>query len=457
MQIRARLTLQFALVVFLILSISFGLLYYFMYAYNQEQFRSRLISRAINTALLLNIHVVDSSIMKKIDRTRTGVLYGESVTVYDGNNHKVYSNNDTVVFTLSPETLQAVRDRGSLFFSHGEFEMSGHILSDQQRSTVVVAGAIDVAGEHLLSNLRWLLIGLLLNVMIVVVFAGWIYAGRALRPINMLINEVQSISEEDLQRRLEEPKSRDEIGRLIRIFNGLLARIERAFDLQRSFVSNVSHELKNPLTRMTSQLEVMLLNDRSVEEYKKTLESVLEDVRELNLLSTSFLDLASANGENRTFGVSSVRVDEVMWDAMEKVRSLNPQYHAEVVDLQLPEQEERLCSHGSPHLLCSAMINIIENACKFSSDHTARVSLRCTESHIHLKISDRGPGIKKDDLKSIFQPFYRGDKAKSTKGHGVGLWLSQRIFNLYGGEISINSAVESGTEVLVKLPAVKNF
>jgi len=457
MRIRTRLTIQFAVVVFLFLVVSFGLIYYFAYRYNQTQFRDRLSSRAINSARLLNLHVVDSAELILIDHSRTGTLFGENVTIYDKTGREIYASNDTVSFNLPNETLQRIHNQGSLFFRFGKYQMTGHQLTDKENSYVVIAGAIDVVGREMMQTLLILLVSLTLVAMVIVVFAGWVYAGRALHPINVLINEVQSISEDDLKRRLKEPIGRDEIARLIRIFNGLLSRIEKAFDLQRSFVSNVSHELKNPLTRITSQLEVMLLSERSNEEYRETMESVLEDVRELNLLATSLLDLASAHQSSKTFAISSVRVDEAMWDAMERVSTINPQYRAEVVNLDLPELEEDLCSYGSPHLLRSALINIIENACKFSNDHTARISLECVDHRILIRVSDRGPGISDSDLKNIFQPFYRGNQGSSTKGHGVGLWLSQRIFRLYEGDVTIQSKVGQGTDVLATLKTTQNL
>lgn len=458
MQIRLRLTLQFSLVVFFFLVLSFGLIYFFVFRYNQQQFHQRLYAKAITSArLLLHIEQVDSSLLKIIDRAKFDVLYSENITVYDSTNSEIYTNNDTIFFDLEPEVLGAVRRQGTRYFTYEEFDVVGVRFRDRQGEFVVIAGAIDVAGEDLLRNLRALLMALLLISILMVLGAGWVFAGRALRPINALIADVESISEQDLDRRLKEPRHQDEIGKLIRIFNGLLARIDRAFGLQRSFVSNVSHELKNPLTKITSQLEVTLLNARSNEEYRRTIESVLEDTRELNLLSTSLLDLASLHEENRTFSITKVRVDELLWEAMEKVRSLDAGYHTEVVTMELPDKEERVSMHGNPYLVRTALMNIIENACKFSYDHTARVSLYCASGKIHVKISDHGPGIDEASLKDVFQPFFRGDQTSRTKGYGIGLSLSQRIVRIYGGDITIASRVGVGTDVLVVLPSLGKF
>lgn len=458
MQIRQRLTLQFSVVVFFFLLLSFSAIYFFTYWHNLDEFRERLHDKAVTSAiLLLRVDQVDSSLLKVIDRAKHDVLYMENITVYDSTNREIYTNNDTVNFLLEPELLTSIRRRGSLNFRYHDFEVSGLIFRDNRKEFVVLAGAIDVAGENQLANLRVLLIVLLVTSLVIVVAAGWVYAGRALKPINSLIGDVESISEEALHHRLQTPRHNDEIGKLIRIFNSLLARIDRAFDLQRSFVSNVSHELKNPLTKITAQLEVTLMNERSNQEYKKTVESVLEDAKELNLLSTSLLDLAALHEENRTFAMTRVRVDEVLWDTLEKVRSLDSHYITEVPRMDLPEKEDQLCVYGNIYLLRTALVNIVENACKFSQDHTARISFYCTDRQIHISVTDRGPGMDEEDLKNIFQPFFRADRTSRTKGYGVGLSLSQRIIHIYEGEIHVDSRLGVGTEILIRLKSMNQF
>jgi len=458
MQIRFRLTLQFTLVVFFFLALSFGLVYFFMHQYNQQQFHQRLDDKAVTSAtLLLRIDEVDSSLLKVIDRAKHDVLFNENITVYDSADQEIYTNNDTINFALTPETMQEIRRSGRYYFHYHGFEVSGILFHNKHSEYVVVAGAMNVRGDRLMANLRVLLLALLSVTMIIVAFAGWVYAGRALKPINSLIGEIQSISEQDLHKRLKERIPNDEIGKLIRIFNGLLARIDKAFDLQRSFVSNVSHELKNPLTKITSQLEVTLLNTRSDDEYRKTMESVLEDTRELNMLSSSLLDLASVNDENRTFAVTRLRLDEILWEVLEKTKSQNPGYQTEIVTLELPDQEERLCVYGNPYLLQTALSNIVENACKFSTDQTARVSLVCSEREIHVRVSDQGPGIEAAELENIFEPFHRADRTSRTKGYGIGLSLSQRIIKLYNGTVDVKSSLGVGTDVTVNLKAIVAF
>ncbi len=434
-----------------ILLTSFILIYFLAFRFNKHEFHQRLDDKALTTAtLLLRVQEVDASLLKTIDRAKSDVLFGENITVYDQDNKEIYTNNDTIYFDVSPAVLAEVRASGQRYWSQGNFEISGQEFHDENHKYVVIAGAVDIHGNRELAYLG-VLLSVLFGIMITIVAAsGWIYAGRALKPVNNLIEEVQQVSVDDLRHRLKERKYNDEIGKLITIFNMLLARIEKAFDLQKSFVSNISHELRNPLTRITSQLEVTLLKERSSEEYRETTESVLEDIRDLNLLSGSLLDLASLHEDNRTFTMTRLRIDEVLWESLERVKSLDPSYRTEILTLTLPDDEERLYIHGNVYLLMIAFQNIVENACKFSGDHTARVSFASTQQNIEIRVSDNGPGIYKDDLENIFQPFYRANRTSKIKGYGVGLSLSQRIIRIHKGTIQVDSWIGQGTDVVVR-------
>jgi signal transduction histidine kinase len=263
------------------------------------------------------------------------------------------------------------------------------------------------------------------------------------------MSQVEDISPQDLSKRLQETQQPDEIGKLITIFNRMLTRIENGFSLQRTFVANVSHELKNPLTKITSQLEVTLLKDRDKEEYQTLIQSVLEDIKELNQLSNSLLELARLNRDESSFSMNRIRLDEILWEVRESVQGLDSAYQVLVDINELPEDESRLYINGNQHLLKTAIRNVVENACKFSAERKAFVSLRCDANILAIHVSDRGPGIAKEDLGQVFQPFFRADATSKTKGYGIGLSLSQRIISLHRGEMTIESKVGEGT--LIKM------
>jgi signal transduction histidine kinase len=451
-QIRTRLTLQFTVLVSTIVLVSFFAIYFFTEQFTEQDFSRRLREKAITSAILLiKVQQIDTTLLKIIDRAKRDNLYRESIRVYDEEGKEIYFSGDTVKLGINAQLFGEVKIAGEMKITHNEYTVTGIPFKDRGKEYVIIASAEDVNGFNRLVDLRRLLIGLFVILIAIVSISGWIYAGRALKPIKRIITDVQNISPQNLSQRLEESPHLDEMGKLILIFNGLLARIENAFQLQKLFVSNVSHELKNPLTNITSQLEVTLLNEREKEEYRETIESVLEDIKSLNHLSNSLLDLARLTGQSDTFTMSRVRLDEVLWETRENVIAIDPEYKIEVEIVNMPEDETKLYVNGNPYLLKTAIQNLIENACKFSSDARAVITLTCQKDDLRVTVSDNGPGIEKKDLENVFQPFFRTDATSKVKGYGVGLSLSQRIISIHKGKISIESTPGKGTSVSVVL------
>lgn len=456
MQIRSRLTLQFLLLVSTIVLLSFLLVYFFFKQLIEKDFESRLRDKAITSAtLLFRVDQIDSALLKVIDRSKRDVLYGESITVYDTLNKAIYLNNDTTQFNISEALLNRIRREKIVYFAENDYNLVGLLYENQNAENVIIAGAVNLQGKVRLSDLRVLMSTLFVLMLMVVALAGWIYSGRALKPMQRVMQQVSHISPVDLSQRLQQSETPDEIGKLIMIFNQMLDRIEYAFRHQKTFVANVSHELKNPLTKITSQLEVTLLNERSREEYQKTVESVLEDIKELNQLSVSLLELARLDREENYFTMSKVRVDEILWEARDKVEAFDPQYKV-IVDIEgMPEDDSQLCVTGNAHLMKIAIQNVIENACKFSADHQALVVLRTGNNSVQIEVSNQGQGIDQKDLANIFQPFYRADATSKIKGYGIGLPLSQRIISIHKGTIQIKSHSASQTSFALEFPVAQ--
>lgn len=452
MQIRTRLTLQFSLLVTAIILLSFYLIYFFTQRDSARDFQNRLRGRAITAAILkIKIDQVDSSLLKIIDQAKQDNLHSENISVYDSAGKEIYTNNDTIHFNASPHLLNEIRTRGEIYYQEGSLDVIGFLfpVPDKETDYVVIAGAVDLEGSQRLSSLKALLTFLFLGMVAIVATSGWIYAGRALRPIKKIMKEVQSISTIDLSRRLADSDHPDEIGKLAGIFNSLLIRIENAFNLQKTFVTNVSHELKNPLTKITSQLEVTLLKERTNPEYKETVESVLEDIRELNQLSTSLLDLASLNQDAQTFTMSRLRLDEILWEVRDAILLIDPHYTVDITLPQMPEDANQLYVTGNPYLLKTAFQNLIENACKFSENSKCMVSLLCNKEVLQVRVQDNGPGIQKKDLQNVFQPFFRTNNTARVKGYGIGLPLTLKIVAIHNGTIDIDSTPGESTIIIV--------
>jgi len=456
-QIRSRLTFQFTILVTAIVLLSFFLVYLFFSQLMEREFDKRLREKGITTAvLLLKVAQVDSALIRIIDRAKADNLFRENIVVLDTADRMIYVNTEAFELNIDTVLFSRIRENQEVRYYQDQFNVVGFIYRDKSEY-LVIAGAVNREGKQRLTDLRTLLVTLFVVMVVFVGLAGWAYSGRALRPIQKVMTEVEQISPLDLSKRMQVRSQPDEIGKLITIFNNMLSRIEGAFSVQKTFVANVSHELKNPLTKITSQLEVTLLNERENQEYRETIGSVLEDIKEINQLSNSLLELAQLSRSDSSFSMGMVRLDEVLWELRESIEAVDPAYQVKIEITELPEDESRLYVHGNPHLIKTALRNVMENACKFSEDRCAYVSMSCQSEGLVVTVRDKGPGMDKKDLANAFEPFFRAQATSKAKGYGIGLSLSQRIIALHHGRITIESVPGEGTVVQAVFPYATEF
>jgi signal transduction histidine kinase len=310
---------------------------------------------------------------------------------------------------------------------------------------IVIAIARNEYGLFFLKQMKWMIASIFVVSILAITIIGWFFSRITIEPIIKIGNELNEIFPQNLKHRIKSYQNDNEIGHLSNKINLLLDRVEEGVNLQQMFIANVSHELQNPLTRISSQLEVSLLNDRNNSEYKQTIESVLEDTSNLIDLTQNLLKLSRSNAESKMMLIDKVRIDEVLWEVKNASTKSNPNYIVDINFTALPEDPEHLCIIGSHALLYTAILNIVENACKFSIDNHAYVDLIVSPKQKTVIIKDNGKGIRKEELKNIFLPFYRSEKTTDIKGYGIGLSLVDRIVKIHNGSMEVSSELNKGT------------
>ena len=453
MQIRSRLTYQFTYLVSAILFVSYFIIYVFSQQNYKDKFYSRLRQKA-NTAaeLLVNVNQVDSKLLRIINRANRDILYKENIMAYDTCHERIYRSNDTINFHVDVDRVKEVFKKKEVRFEVDDLEVLGTVFVTPEGQIVVFAGAEDQYSAENAKDLKNILIALFLLFVFIVVISGWFFAGRAVKPISEVIKQVDQLSPKRLEQRLNTDDSEDEIGKMVTTINRLLERIENAFKLQKTFIANVSHELKNPLTKISSQLEVSLLNERKIEDYKHTIASVLEDTQDLAAITESLLELNKISLSDYQASFSILRIDEIMWESRSLTQKLNTAYKVTIDTQFMPDDEELLQIKGDEKLILTALKNLIENGCKFSTNKQAFVSLQIIDQCIEIKIKNEGKGIPEADIPYIFQPFFRAENTAASKGYGIGLSLVERIVSLHLGSINVASEQNGWTEFTVKFP-----
>ena len=449
MKIRTRLAIRFTVIVASLLLLFAFVIYYISSSYRQKDFYERLNEKANNyTKLLTEVDELSPGLVKIFDKN-TAYLPNERILVYDRQNKELFNTfEDTAL--VNNLFLDRVRKEKEIRYTEGKNEVLALLYPNKNESFVVIVSAYDKDGLNKLCTLQLILLAGLLLCSIVTMLAGWIYAGQALNPISDVVNQVEKISVSNLSERVNEGNGKDEIGQLALTFNRMLERIQQSFELQKSFVSNSSHELRTPLTAITGQLEVALMSKRSPDEYQLVLHSVLEDIKSVNRLTNSLLELAQADMDVSRLKLKKVRIDELLWLTRNDLLKRNPDYVINIEIVEFPEDEGKLIIIGSEYLLKSALINIMDNACKFSEGKQVNVLFRANENYIDISFNDKGIGISEEDIRKITEPFYRAANAKTFPGHGLGLSLTNKIIQLHKGEMKIISEVNKYTKVNVR-------
>ena len=451
MQIRAKLTLQFTLLVSVIVLAIFVVIYWLRYNYVEEEFYKRLTQKASTSAeLLLTEKEVNAKLLKKINKKNNDVLYRENLTIYDYKNLGIYRTNDTSGFKTTYEMLNQVRKQRTVRFKQNDFKIVGMLYTDRFNRVVTIAGAVDLAGEKDLKNLRNTMFWIFVAVLLVVTLSGYYFAVRALAPISEVIKQVKTIYPQNVNQRLTIQNPKDEIGQLTATFNELLERLGEVFRLQNLFVSNVSHEMKNPLMKIGTQIDVALLKSRTPDEYLSTLQSVRQDIREMGQLSNTLLELAKVSDLNHKLMYDEVRLDETIWEAGDLLLQAENNYQVQVDFADELEEDSQLVVKGNAQLLKTAFVNLMENGCKFSENHSVKVSLHFMKNCIEVQFANQGK-MDKPEMDLIFEPFYRSQNTANIKGYGVGLSLVNRIVKLHGGNIEVQST-DNQTVFQISLP-----
>jgi signal transduction histidine kinase len=453
MPIRTRLAITFVAIFAVLMIAAEQAIFFFSSEYREEEFYSRLISKANTTAtLLLDVDEVSIDLLRIISAKDAGTLPEENISIYNYKNDILYTTDNTNTLQITPELIDRVRLEKEVRYRLDSIEVVGMLFTSQYDRFVVFSSAMDRFGVSKLRNLRTVLLVVFGFSMIVVVVAGSIFSKRVLMPITNVIKDVESITYSNMDKRLSEGNGKDEIAQLTHTFNKMLERLEASVKMQRHFVSNASHELRTPLTAISGQLEVLLMKDRTTHEYQKTVTSILEDINNLNRTSNRLLLLAQASAENAEANFAPVRVDDVLWQAESELRRRKPDYQIEIVFDDTIEDENALIVNGNDQLIKTAILNLMENACKFSHDMRVVVRLESHSKQINLVFIDHGIGIKPEDLAHIFEPFYRSSSAIAVSGHGIGLSLVDRVAKLHKGTISVTSKVGKGTTFTLTLP-----
>jgi len=465
MSIRLRLTLWYVLLLAVILVVFSGALYAILsYSLFNEvdrtlQTRAAEVQNGADAALQ-----VQSDIRTLFGRGRL-ILPGADTFATPGIYVQIMAPDGTAVsrsenlgdqtLDVSSTVLDHVKQSDSVFAN----TLAGRVplrmfvaplnAHGQAVGVIVVAQSLQPVNDtlrRLASLLAFGIVGGLLVASIV----GALLARSALAPIDRMIESARGIeSAGDLTRRIEQPRTRDEVGWLAETFNELLARIEELFRVQQRFVADVSHELRSPLTVIRGNLDLLRRGAfEKVAERDASLAAIDSESARMQRMVQDLLLLAQADAGVQ-IQKQIVELDTLLLEVYRQVRLTASGVK---VSWGCEDQAQIL---GDRDRLKQLFVNLVDNAIKYTpSGGEVTLSLERDSAWVYVTIADTGVGIPPQDLPKIFDRFYRVDKARSREkgGTGLGLAIVKWIVDAHGGTIDVKSQLGKGTTFTVALP-----
>ena len=453
MKIRAKLTLIYTIISATLL-LAFILIVNYSASSNREnEFYELLKKEAITKANLFFNANIESQILQDIYRNNIKTLNEVEVAIYDSAFNLLYHDAfDIDIVKITPEMINTIYKKGLIKFYQNDWQVIGLLFPFKNKNYIITAAAYDQYGYNKLKNLQVITFILFIISVLLIYFSGRFFSRKAFSPVKEITDKAREISSKNLHSRIEIKNTKDELAELASTFNEMLERLNKSFNEQNHFVSNIAHELRTPLSAMVTELELASLKERNIEEYKKIIKNVYSDSKRLIRLINALLDFAKASYDQYFIKFKPVRIDEIILDAKLLLQKSNNNYKIDIHFENENEDEKTIMINGNEYFLKTAFINLLENGCKYSEDKHTTVKIRLTQEYIELKFIDNGIGISDDDLPNIFEPFYRGKNKNYIDGSGIGLALTSRVIALHKGKISVTSSVNNGSVFTVTLP-----
>ena len=438
---------------------------------------------ADQTARSIAVELYQSSLQPRAERPRflnkELQEWSRQIQVVDAYNNVVDRSDGLASHTL-PTSLDARvnalkgRTTFETFYDLGEHPVRIVTVPVQMGRDVpyLVQAATSLEGvDDALRRASLILVILTPSVFVVSLLGGWILVGRSLRPVDEITRAALAIEHTNLDRRITEPTTDDEIARLASAFNEMIARLDRSFRQIQQFSADASHELKTPLTSIRGEAEVALMSDLTPEGYRAVLRSIVDEVERMSAIVENLLILARADAHQIEVRRERIALHEIVMSVYEQMEPLARRrgVRLEIGDLAEAEVE------GDPLWLPQILINLVNNAVKYTPPggtvtmaiairtprstpqtpaHSQSQSQRASGPLALITVADTGPGIPPEHLPHIFDRFYRVDAGRSRDAGGVGLGLNiaKWAAEAHGGTITVQSEIGKGSTFTVELP-----
>lgn len=450
MSIKQRITIWFGALVASLLLL-FSLFIYQTYeSYRQSLIRNRLQRRAVAGELYFQNRA-------EFHRFTYLTLPDQHETIVGPDNKIIYNSSGPDDYKLTAGLLARAREK-EVFFSYAarpwNADKEGVALSfviDGTRYVSVVT-AYDVGGRQASNSLLFILVAGNIVLLVIVAFAGFWFARRSMLPFDQLIKQMNPASVNDFSFRLQSTSKADEAAYLANSFNELLGRLQTLANSQEHFVAYASHEIRTPLTVVKGILETSFAYDKALADVRTSMERALFRLEDAITLTNSLLQLAEVEGLQSVRMQQDVNIVDTILDSISYFGEKHPDQQIELTLSDIfTEKSQVIHIIGNSVLLRTVLINILDNASKYSGKKTIKLDVDLDDHEMVIAVTDQGMGIPPEQLENIFMPMMRANNVGKVPGFGLGLTIAKKIIDIHRGTLTVKSG-PSQTKVFIKLP-----
>ena len=441
-----------------------------------------IIATAIIMAIAFTViyFVVSDAVLRNLDNdlsyeahkhTKEIKIIGDRIIF---KNKKEWEEREHRRVEVNPVFIQLIDKKGRLMdkspnlkednLSFNESEFGGYFNSQISKRAIrqvqlpleqdgkitgyILAAMSSQSAISTLLKLRNALIGSYLIALMGLYFISRFLAGKSISPVQKVTNTITLITKHNLKERVELPPNKDEIYDLSISFNSLLNQIENVLERERQFTSDASHELRTPLATLRGTLEVLIRKPRNQQEYEEKIKISLSEIEKMSTTLEQLLLLARLDS-NAVKIDKSVPLHTIMDESLSRLKKSIIDKHLKIEFLFNPNKLLLV-----PRYYTNLIIeNILNNAVKYSeNDSMIKISIDELDDHVVCKIQDQGIGINKEDLKDIYDSFFRSEALnhKHISGNGLGLSIVKKCAEAIKADIKVESVLGNGTTVNIK-------
>ncbi|RTL54853.1 MAG: HAMP domain-containing protein [Sphingobacteriales bacterium] len=453
MSLRLRFALLFTIFVAIVLLISSVTIYILYFNYRQADFYELVKSEGLEfydfvTKIATPKNKISSKNVQMLHET---ILWDETLLLIDSTGKVIDKIPDTLSYSIKPAFLSHIKKTGEHRYIDNQRQYVAMYIP--QTHHYIIASGVDVVGMNKLADLRIILTTVFLGGLLITALFSFFFVNGALKPLRLLSTQMKYTTEQNLNKRLPERKTHDELWQIAQNFNEMLSRLNKAFENQKSFVHHASHELRTPLASMLSQTESALNKKLTEQEYVLVLQSLKEDELNIIELTNALLLLSQYEKMNESTQWPKIRIDELIYETMASVQKMIPDDTVLFQFSSLPDDEEDIMVQGNDALLKVAMINLIKNGINYSNDRKVLITIVPEKSVMKIQFENSGTVLTEAESNNMMVPFFRGANVQKVKGYGLGLSIVQRILQLHQGSLlytAVNNSINRFTIVLPK-------